>query len=73
MKERMCDAILVMVEENRDIIQEFHEGNFDKLSQFKMNTVRCGKLLALGKLLHSKVGTRAEKKRLQKEIEQLLS
>ena len=72
MRERIMDAVLTMVEENRDFIQKFRKGNFDEMSQFEMNTIRCKELLATGKRLYSRVGTPAEKERLQKEIEQLL-
>ena len=73
MRERICDVVLSMVEENRDIIQEFRKGNFNELSQFEMNTTRCAKLLTAGKRLYSRVGTSAEKERLRAEIEQLLA
>ena len=73
MREKICDMVLAMVEENREIIQEFRKGNFDKLSQFETNTTRCTKLLTTGKRLYSRVGTPAERERWRAEIEQLLT
>ena len=73
MRERICDTILVMVEENRDLIQEFRKGNFDKLSRFETNSIRCRNLLASGKRFYSRIPTPAEKERLRAEIEQLLA
>ena len=73
MRERICDAVLAMVEENRGIIQNFCKGNFNELSQFETNAIRCMKLLAASKRLYSEVPTSEEKERLRAEIEQLLA